>query len=167
DKNYLGSQIYPDIVNEYELEIWCFICRKIKEFQNKNISTKTNSSVSYFMIWLNSCANFIFKKASARFKPIPYEVVSLDQYLYTVPDTKEVPLSEKLRNVIEKDNKDIFSKECIRNKPCANFREITLLSLNGDSMTKIAEKFGVPLQTLYTFYKRCVNKYRQVIIENI
>lgn len=172
--NYRTSNSYPDIIHEYEMQVWRFICEKIKDFDHSNSRNKNNSSISHFMNWLNGCSKNLFLKALDKYKKTSPDLLLIENNVnddndYTnIPDTKqELSLSAKIINLIEQDDTGVFQSEHIKNKPKANFRAVVLRLHNGDKMKNIADQFEVPLQSLYTFYKRCINQFRKYIQDNI
>ncbi|MDJ0619750.1 MAG: helix-turn-helix domain-containing protein [Calothrix sp. MO_192.B10] len=174
-KNYRYSHVYPDIIDEYEIEIWQFICKKVQDFDfNKQYNMRI-LGISYFMIWLNSCADFLLKKAyvkchieeDERIYLEDCNSIDLNNHQDIQSKNTEIALFNRVIYLIFNDQTGCFKNTYIRNQPQANFRAIALLLFNGNSMKNIADKLGVPLQTLYTFYHRWINRYRSTILENI
>ncbi|MEO1430820.1 MAG: hypothetical protein AAFV71_17505 [Cyanobacteria bacterium J06633_8] len=171
--NYRTSNYYPDIVHEYEIRVWRFICEKITYFDHSNSHNQNNSSISHFMNWLNGCSKNLFLKALDKHKRIAPSLLLIednpnDNDYTNIPDTKqELTLSAKIINLIKQDEAGIFKSEYIRDKPHSNFRAVVILLCDGHKMKNIAEQFDVPLQSLHTFYKRCINKYRDYIQDNL
>ena len=126
------------------------------------------------MNWLNGCSKNLFLKALDKYKKISPKLLLIENnkngeqdYLNTLETKPEPLLSTKIINLIEQDDAGIFRSEHIRGKPQANFRAIVLMNRDGYGMKEIEQYFTVPLQTLHTFYKKCTNKYRDYIKDNI
>ena len=127
------------------------------------------------MVWLNGCSTNLFKKALDKYNKTSPELLLIEDslndesndYTNTITSSEEIPLSAKIINLIEQDEMGVFRSEHIKNKPQANFREIVLSLRDGNKMKDIADKFDVPLQSLYTLQKRCIDKYRNYIKKNI
>ncbi|NJM22199.1 MAG: hypothetical protein HC836_43705 [Richelia sp. RM2_1_2] len=172
--NYRTSKFYQDIIHEYEMQIWRFICEQIRKFEYDKSQNISYENLSRFMTWLNGCSNNLFKKALDKYNKISPELLLIEDnlnenndYINTLASSEEIPLSAKIINLIEQDEMGVFRSEHIKNKPQANFREIVLLLRDGNKMKDIADNFDVPLQSLYTLQKRCIDKYRNYIKKNI
>ncbi|MBV6622411.1 MAG: hypothetical protein KI793_05555 [Rivularia sp. (in: Bacteria)] len=172
--NYRTSKFYQDIVHEYEMQIWRFICREIKKFEHGKNQNINDENVSCFMAWLNGCSTNLFKKALAKYNKTSPEMLLIEDNLKENNDYtnllafhEEMSLSAKIINLIEQDEMGLFRNEHIKNKPEVNFREIVLSLRDGKKMKDIADNFDVPLQSLYTLQKRCIDKYRNYIKKNI
>ncbi|MEM7725815.1 MAG: hypothetical protein AAF208_05505 [Cyanobacteria bacterium P01_A01_bin.45] len=162
----VDSQTYEDILSESMAGLWRFLCEKIETFDESRIDS--NLETSNFLVWINASMKFILKRSY--FKNIDnqsqkirqeYQIINIDstenQEIPAV--TEEVPFSEEIRELIAQDPDKVFQTTCIREKPQANFKSIALLSLEGQSMKTISEQLGVPQQSLYTFYNRCIQKF--------
>ncbi|GEM_PF-2776334 len=171
--NYRTSNYYPDIVHEYEMQLWRFICEKIKDFDHIKSRNQNNSNISHFMNWLNGCSKYLYLKAHDKHQKTSPSLLLIednpnDNDYTNIPDTKqELTLSRKIINLIKQDDTGIFKNEHIKGKAQANFREVVIMLCDGYKMKTIAEQFDVQPQSLYTFYKRCINKYRGYIKDNI
>lgn len=172
--NYRQSGFYSDIVHEYEMQVWRFICKKVVEFDADKSGITNNSSNSDFMAWLNGCSRNLFLKAHDNYKkispnlPLIENNVNDDNDYTNMPDSKPgFSLSEKIINLIKQDDTGVFKSEHIRDNTKVNFRAVVLLLHDGYKMKNIANQFDVPPQTLFTFYKRCINRYRSYIKDNI
>lgn len=172
--NYRTSKFYQDIVHEYEMQIWRFICRGIKNFNYDKSQNINDENISRFMAWLNGSSTNLFKKALHKYNKTSPELLLIEDninengdYTNMLASNEETSLSAKIFNLIEQDEMRVFRSEHIKNKPQANFREIVLSLRDGNKMKDIADKFDVPLQSLYTLQKRCIDKYRNYIKKNI
>jgi len=174
--NYRTSKFYQDIVHEYEMQIWRFICKQIKNFEYNKSQNISDENLSRFMAWLNGCSTNLFKKALDKYNKTSPELLLIEDnrnhdesndYTNTITSSEEIPLSAKIINLIEQDETGVFRSEHIKNKPQVNFREIVILLRDGNKMKDIADNFDVPLQSLYTLQKRCIDKYRNYIKKNI
>ena len=163
----VDSQTYEDILSESMGELWRFLCQKIDNFDEARIDR--NLETSNFLIWINSSMKFILKRSY--FKNIDnqsqkigqqYQIINIDstENQEVIPaKSPDVPFSEEIKELIIEDPEQVFQTTCIREKPQANFKAIALLSLEGQSMKVISDKLGVPQQSLYTFYNRCIQKF--------
>lgn len=169
-QNKVDCQTYEDIWAESLAELWLFLCSKIDKFDDSKLAINSNE-VSKFMIWINSSMSYIIKRCY--FKTIDiqanrirenYQIINIDnqEHQEIASPTKEIPFSEQIKELIEQDPDNIFQKAYIREQPQANFRAIALLSLEGKSMKIIAEKLGVPQQSLYTFYNRKIQRFMPI-----
>ncbi|MEO0841245.1 MAG: hypothetical protein AAF063_20350 [Cyanobacteria bacterium J06643_5] len=175
--NYRTSKFYQDIVHEYEMQIWRFICKQIINFEFDKSQNISDEKLSRFMAWLNGCSINLFKKALDKYNKTSPELLLIEDnriqqdesndYTNNITSSEEIPLSAKIINLIEQDEMGVFASEHIKNKPQANFREIVLSLRDGNKMKEIADNFDVPLQSLYTLQKRCIEKYRNYIKKNI
>ncbi len=173
--NYRTSKFYQDIVHEYEMQIWRFICKQIRNFEYDKSQNISDENLSRFMVWLNGCSTNLFKKALDKYNKTSPELLLIEDslndesndYTNAITSSEEIPLSAKIINLIEQDEMGVFRSEHIKNKPQANFREIVLSLRDGNKMKEIADNFDVPLQSLYTLQKRCIDKYRNYIKKNI
>ena len=163
----VDAQTYEDIWAESLAELWRFLCFKIDNFDDRKLPIE-NHDVSKFMIWINSNMYYIIKRCY--FKTIDtqtnkmrenYQIINIDNHEgQEIPSpTKEIPFSEQIKELIEQDPENIFQNVYLRKQPQANFRTIALLSLEGKSMKIIAEKLGVPQQSLYSFYNRNIQRF--------
>lgn len=179
DRKFTQLQSAEDVYHEYLMQLWQFICKNVERFDLNKSHVALDPGRSKFMIFVNASSHYLFLKAVANCidKSLPsgsikkeknkkYQVISIDELPQDLeaPET-EISLAEQLRELIEKDPQEIFSKTHLRNKPAANFREIALLSLQGLSMREISEKLGCPQQSLYTFYKRCTHQFIPIFQE--
>ncbi|MEM7715776.1 MAG: hypothetical protein AAF349_19745, partial [Cyanobacteria bacterium P01_A01_bin.68] len=167
-------KFYPDIIHEYEIQIWRFICREIGKFNHIKSQNENCSNNSHFINWLNGCSHNLFKKALNIYNKTSPELPLIRHSIDSDKDdtsmlvcNEEIALSTKIINLIEQDNTGVFRSEHIRDNPEANFRALVLLLRDGKKIKDIAYSFGVPLQSLYTLQKRCINRYRSYIKENI
>ncbi|NET01403.1 MAG: sigma-70 family RNA polymerase sigma factor [Sphaerospermopsis sp. SIO1G1] len=74
---------------------------------------------------------------------------------------------EKLRNLIKKDPTGDFTSAHIKNHPKATFKAICLQKFAQKSLKDISTEWGIPVPTLYSFYKRQIKKFAPIFKEHL
>lgn len=77
----------------------------------------------------------------------------------------ELLFYDRIRECIEKDVDRRFRSIHIRNRPDVNFRAIFLEIVSGKSWKEIAEKFGIKVPTLSSFFRRSCQKIASELSE--
>ncbi|MFB8788416.1 MAG: sigma factor-like helix-turn-helix DNA-binding protein [Potamolinea sp.] len=164
----LASQFrgsYEEIYAVAKQRLFQYICEKIDNYdQNREV-----------LQW----ANFILE---TRFPDAIREVTQICKNLdltkverLTLDDLEKEGMSEAttasdsdeqdIKKYLKEDLEGIFREAHIRDNPQANFQFISLQIAEGYSYKEIAEKIGIPYQTLNSFYKRTLAKFKPKIEE--
>jgi len=151
----LSPDVYREIYSEALQELWLSICRGgIDNYQPQN----------------GEVIAFINKHFYWRFKDAKTSInqVSVDIDPETVMPTTETPtLMEQLRDLIEEDPDGIFREKYITNHPEANFRDLALRWLAGETWEHMAAELGIPSVTMRQFYRRSLGQFTSYLREGL
>lgn len=144
------ANLYEEIYNEALQELLLYICQNIHKYD------ATRASV---MTWVN----FLLER---RFFPEAIPKILNRQSITQLPDQdilasveETISLIEVVRECIELDPDNIFKKKHIENYPQANFQTLALRRISGKSWKDISAEFEIKLQTVSSFYYRCVTEF--------
>jgi hypothetical protein len=149
------ASLYQDIYNEALQELLLYICQNIHKYDATRASVIT---------WVNFLLERrFFPEAIAK---ILNPKIPNQQSITQFPDldilaSKEEPinLTEIVKDCIESDPDNIFKKKHIENCPRANFQTLALRRISGKSWKDISAEFDIKLQTVSSFYYRCVSEF--------
>ena len=151
-KNSFYEEVYKDGLQN----LFLYICQEIEKYDPERGS---------FMAWVNMLLHKRFlKEAFSEAEEYQAKKISIasnwDRLLNNLALPEEMPSpSERLREYLELDPNDVFKKEYIKNYEEANFRDLMLWRLSGESWKSISIKLGIKVPTLSSFYRRCFSKF--------
>ncbi|RUT10226.1 hypothetical protein DSM106972_007210 [Dulcicalothrix desertica PCC 7102] len=144
------ASLYEEIYNEALQELLLYICQNIHKYDATRASVIT---------WVN----FLLER---RFFPEAIPKILNRQGITQLPDQdilasqeKTISLTELVRECIELDPENLFKKKHIENFPQANFQQLALRRISGKSWKEISAEFEIKLQTVSSFYYRCVTEF--------
>jgi hypothetical protein len=144
------ASLYEEIYNEALQELLLYICQNIHKYDATRASVIT---------WVN----FLLER---RFFPEAIPKILNRQGITQLPDQdilasqeKTISLTELVRECIELDPENLFKKRHIENYPQANFQKLALRRISGKSWKEISAEFEIKLQTVSSFYYRCVTEF--------
>lgn len=163
-----GKNNYPvELYEEALQETWLYVFRKIDDYKIE----KTK-----FITWVNFILYHKFMNAVIQYEKQQKPKLSLDTSINSfeelematlldrIVDLKE-PLStvEELIKLIEEDPKGIFTSKIFKKNPQANFRELLLRRIEGQTWQEISEDLNIPqIVALSSFYKRCIKEFENI-----
>jgi DNA-directed RNA polymerase specialized sigma24 family protein len=144
--------VYQDIYDEAVQDLLLYICQNIDKYEPERGSV---------MAWVNVLLERRFFRDAIP-KVIGQqqtERVTLAELNNIAPPTKSPRLVDLIKECIELDRENLFSQECIEQKPDANFQMLVLQRIAGKSWQEIAAKLEINVSTLTSFYSRCLAKF--------
>lgn len=148
---------YEEAVNQTLL----YVCQKIENYDPNRGKEKK------FINWVNFRLDKILLDLQNEFTntkedkfPTLADLENLVHY-----NEPEPSLSEVLKDLIEKDEKNIFKKKYIRDNPAANFQALALAILAGKSWEDISAELGIKETTLRSFFRRCCQNFAPIFRE--
>jgi len=154
-RTQFSGQFYELLYEEAVNKTLIYVCRKIDTYDPERGQEKK------FMSWVNFRLDRAILETSRKCREqnvidLP-SILDLEKKLQ--PD-ESVSLLDQARETIEIDGQKLFKKTHIRNRPDANFQAIALARFAGENWEEISAKFGIPLPTLSSFFRRCCEKFR-------
>ena len=133
-----------------------------------------NPSRGKFMNWVTFRFKCISLDLSYELRESAYREVLMDSSFFdyiadpmsTFDGESPSTLARTIR-FIEEDSKGAYRSRHIRNRPDANFREIFLARLNGESWDEISNRLYVPIPTLSSFFIRNFKQLAPKIREEV
>lgn len=151
----MSPAAYHEIYEEARSELWFQICRGIDNYQPQR---------GEVIAWINEHFRWRFKDAVTAWKH--KKSVDLDPE-NVMPTTETPTLMEQLRDLIEEDADGSLRQAHITNHPEANFRDLVLRWLQGQSWEQMAAELGIKSVTLRQFYRRQLKKLVQKLREDL
>lgn len=154
-RTQFSGQFYELLYEEAVNKTLIYVCRKIDTYDPERGQEKK------FMSWVNFRLDKVILETSQEFRE--QNVIDLPSILdleKKLQQCQSVSLLDQARETIEIDGQKLFKKTHIRNRPDANFQAIALARLAGENWEEISAKFGIPLPTLSSFFRRCCEKFR-------
>jgi DNA-directed RNA polymerase specialized sigma24 family protein len=158
----------PEVYHDAMQEVRAYIFRLIDRY---------DPSGAQMMTLVNQKLNNQFKDAIQKFKKERSQDISLSQEISendgdtsrTLENVfraeEEIYLSDQLRQIIEDDPENTFQEKCIKGRPEANFRAVALHMLDHHNMRDLAKIWGIPEQTLYSFFRRACQSLKPLITQ--
>jgi hypothetical protein len=137
--------VFEDIYNEALQETYYYTCKKIDLYRPENP----------VMAWVNNTLNFKFIEV-ARQHPINRPGI-----IEPVPDPAiedHILEYERLKDFLEADPKGLLASYWIRNHPEITFQRLIIARLQGTTWQALSVQTKIPLQALYAFFKRTLQK---------
>lgn len=168
-QNRLPTQlygVYEEIYAEAKQELLLYVCRRIEEYnpQRGAVLTWVNLLMDR-RFFANAIAKFckVYENRVSTTRSTLDELDCFDVENLANPEPDDVPLSEKLRDLIEVDPEGIFQKTAIENHPNVTLQFLMLKRLSGQSWSEIAEETRLKVPTLSSFYQRNLKKLAPII----
>lgn len=154
-RTQFSGQFYELLYEEAVNKTLTYVCQKIDNYDPERGQEKR------FMSWVNfRLDRVIFDTIGAFREPGVIYLPSLSDLEDKLQPDESVSLLDQARETIEIDGQKLFKKTHIRNRPDANFQAIALARFAGENWEEISAKFGIPLPTLSSFFRRCCEKFR-------
>ncbi|MDL5052072.1 sigma-70 family RNA polymerase sigma factor [Oscillatoria laete-virens NRMC-F 0139] len=162
--NFYGA--YEEIYAEARQELFLHICQRIEEYDPERGAVLT---------WVNLLMDRrFFNHAIAKFRNIRDKRVGKIQLTLddldcfevenlANPEPDDVPLSEKLRDLIEADPEGKFQQAAIEKYPNVTFQLLMLKRLSSQSWSEISQETEIGIPTLSSFYQRNLKKFAPII----
>jgi hypothetical protein len=145
--------VYEDIYDEAVQTLFFYICK------NDNIR-KYDPERASVIVWVNMLlARRFFPEAIPRIIGKDNEINIENFNLETLQRPEPKSLFEQVRHCIEDDPEGIFRQEYIRGYPEANFQAIAQRRYSGVPWKEISAEWGIRINSLNTFYQRCLKKF--------
>lgn len=162
---------YNDIYEDALQRLFIYVCERIDNY---------NPARGSVLAW----ANFLlgqrfFIEASREFMATVYKgmdarmikkitVEDLDRELPSDNEsTLESSLSDDLKSYIHEDPRGVFQSTHVDNHIRVNFQWIALQRLDGYAWRELSEQTNVPVPTLSSFYRRCIQKFIPIIRQDL
>ncbi|HIK32460.1 MAG TPA: hypothetical protein IGS17_04700 [Oscillatoriales cyanobacterium M59_W2019_021] len=152
-RSKFNPQFYELLYEEAVNQTLVYVCQNIDKYDPAR-SRK-------FMTWVNFRLDKLVIESRWDFSSSNVqEIPSLEDL--------EAPIEEELNNdrlaleleeFIRQDEKNIFKKEHIRDRPDANFRTIALATLQGKTWEELSQELEIKVPTLSSFFRRCCQKF--------
>ncbi|PSB41689.1 hypothetical protein C7B80_29870 [Cyanosarcina cf. burmensis CCALA 770] len=149
-----SPQLYDLLYDEAVNKTLTYVCRKIDKYDPERGDKK-------FMNWVNFRLDKIFIESYHESQEDNITELPSITELEKIVQSEETPsLLDNIRECIEENTENIFKKTYIKNRPDANFAAIALARFAGESWQDISLKFGIPLPTISSFFRRSCEKFR-------
>lgn len=152
------SGVYDDIYNEAVQELLLFVCQNISRY---------NPERGAVMTWVNMLLERrYFREAIPRILDQPnLEKTTLPDLENVAIPAKEPTLTEIIAVGINDDPDNLVKSAHIRNHPEVTFQILALKRLADLSWKDISTEFDISIQTLSSFYYRCLDKFSSKLKE--
>lgn len=145
--------LYEDIYDEAVQNLFLYVC------QDDNIN-KYDLARGEVMTWVNMLlTKRFFLEAIPKTVGKENEIKLENSHLENLPSLSSISLVDQLRECIESDPEEIFSKAYIKGHPEANFQAIAIRRYSGIPWKDISTEWGIGITTLNKFYLQCVKKF--------
>ena len=153
----VSSQFEKLIYEEAVMETLAYVCTKIDLYD-------PNRGKQKFMNWVNFKLEKMLLKCRQEFQnPNIIQIHSwsdLENLNSGNAGNDSSDFSQLLYHYIEQDSNNIFTSVFVNGYPEANFKEIALARLSGDTWKEIAQHYGLSIPTLSSFFKRNCQKFQ-------
>ncbi|MGB7439860.1 MAG: hypothetical protein WA919_02235 [Coleofasciculaceae cyanobacterium] len=168
-----SGKLYCQGKYDYPLEVYHEAIQAVRTYIFRSID-RYDPTRAKMMTWINQKLNLEFKSAIKKFQKEQQGEVSLSRKTSindgdsqrdledTLTSEKTPFLSDCVRQLIEEDIEDIFKNKFIRGRPEVNFQAIALHMLDGYGGRVLADKWDIPEQTLYSFFRRSCKNFKPV-----
>ena len=164
--------IHPQIFSEVKVDILAYACEKIDNFDPEK---------GRFLGWINS--HFWWRQRDAQKKFNQPSHKSLDDpatfgrsaetgiwqdlNLLSVFSLDHHPdfTSTQLRDLLEEDPDEKFCNAHVRDRPDVTFKSLALRGIYGEPYREMAQKTGISISTLSSFYQRKLAEFSPYIRE--
>ncbi|MGF1523315.1 MAG: sigma-70 family RNA polymerase sigma factor [Leptolyngbyaceae cyanobacterium] len=158
---------YNDIYEDALQRLFTYICRKVDTYNPERASV---------LGWVNFLLNQrFFIEASRDFMTPVYKgmdartikkasVEDLDRAIPSdVGNQLKPSLSEDLKRYIQEDPGAIFQSTHVDGHPAVSFQWIALQRFDGYAWRELSDQSDIPVPTLSSFYRRCIQKFAPTI----
>lgn len=148
-----NPQFYELLYEEAVNQTLVYVCQNIDKYDPER-SRK-------FMTWVNFRLDKLVIESRWDFSfSNVQELPSLEDLEAPIEeDSNDVRLALELEKFIQQDEKNIFKKEHIRDRPDANFQTIALATLQGKTWEELSQELKIKVPTLSSFFRRCCQKF--------
>lgn len=120
------------------------------------------------MTWVNMLlTKRFFPEAIPKIIEKKTEITLESYHLENIPAVEPISIFEQVRQCIDDDPERIFLKKYIKGHPEANFQAIAIRRYSGVSWKDISAEWGIEIQTLHSFYQRCVKEFAPKFREDL
>ncbi|MGB6169632.1 MAG: hypothetical protein WBF52_18780 [Geitlerinemataceae cyanobacterium] len=149
-----SPQFYEMLYEEAVNKTLVYVCQNIDKYDPAR-SRK-------FMTWVNFRLDKLVIESRWEFSESQIqEIPSLEDLESPIDDDSTDDLAIEIEEFIQLDEKNVFKKEHIRDRPDANFRTIALATLQGKTWKELSQELKIEVPTLSSFFRRCCQKFSQ------
>lgn len=149
---------YQEIYAVATQRLFRYICEKIDNY---------DPNTGEVLQWANYLLKIRFSDASGEItgkrQHLSLDDLEIDEM--NQETTQKDSLAQELRKYIEEDPEGLFSTAHTSGNEQANFKFISLRLADGYTYTEIAKELGIYYQTLNSFYKRTIVKFKPLFQE--
>ncbi|KAB8316362.1 sigma-70 family RNA polymerase sigma factor [Tolypothrix campylonemoides VB511288] len=153
-----GKSDFPtEVYTESLQETWLYICRNIHKYHPEEGKVMTWVNFIFDKKFKNAIRKYNQEQQNKSLDVVVKEGIILKETLGS-PDVV-FPEYEELRQFLVEDIDGVFKSRYIQGHPEANFQEIALRRIDGQSWQVMSQEWGISIPTLSCFYQRAIKHF--------